>query len=894
MHTSSHRAKAAFAIAAAAASFSIYALPARIAQSPAEALQLLGSASGGALTSRSSAIDAYATVQASAGRVLMRDGAGAAPLLRAQNFLAAYGALSGVVDPANQLSPIRTSGDRAGNTHVHLNQIERGLPVFGARLVVHMNDQGITGLNGVFIEGLDAIALTPQKSLADLRERAFAAGRKLHPGVSLEIESSRLMFFRSGLLKGVDNQKNHLAYEVILNNGGNRQIRERIILDANSGYIIQIINEVHTVLHRKIYTPNYQDRLIVEEGAATAPADPPLKNDDRNATSSRIPNTPYNNLYVFAGGTWQMYKNLFGRDGYNDGADGITAANQVQESVYAANDSCPNASWNGTFTYYCPAFDADDVVSHEWSHAYTEYTHGLVYAYQSGALNEGYSDIFGETYDLANGIEGVPGVSLTEGDYYADRGSRWVVGEDLSEAVANVLLRDMWDPDNFAVRVNSPTTGAALVNRKSPGSVITSPNYFCGTGDGGGVHFNSGVPNHAYAMLVDGKSYNGVDIPGIGLIKAAHIYFQAETHYQTPTTNFAQHADALEKSCADLIGKPLNDVLGKPSDQKIIAADCAAVTKTILATEMRGKNGITAKEKCKYKAVLLPEASTPKLCGTGLFVFPTFKETWESGIPSSWTQTKNLSGDKAPEPFEWVLTDAPAPHQGKVVFADNNGLGTCAAGGDRSASWAITTPEITVPEDASFLSFSHFVQSELGYDGGNLKFSVGDGAFAVVPAAAFTHNAHSGEFEPAPLLGEPSGQTGNNTNPMADETSAWTGADQGEATGSWGTTVVDISKLTGAPKKGAKVKFRWEFGQDGCGGNKGWFVDDTEVFYCSKTAPVTIPTNPTTPPVVTIPTTPEVPVASVTDSGRFGGAFGGLAVLPLAAALAWRRRRRLH
>ena len=202
-----------------------------------------------------------------------------------------------------------------------------------------------------------------------------------------------------------------------------------------------------------------------------------------------------------------------------------------------------------------------------------------------------------------------------------------------------------------------------------------------------------------------------------------------------------------------------------------------------------------------------------------------------------------------------------------------------------------------MPDDASFLSFKHYVQSELGYDGGNLKFSVNGGAFAVVPANAFTYNAHSGEFEPAPLFGEPSGQTGNNTNPKADEGAAWTGADQGEASGSWGTTVVDISKLTGAPKKGAKVKFRWEFGQDGCGGNLGWFVDDTQVFYCSKTAPTTptTPTTPTNPGPVTPPVVTPTPATNSSDgTGRFGGgSFGALALLPLAA-MALRRRRKLH
>ena len=45
----------------------------------------------------------------------------------------------------------------------------------------------------------------------------------------------------------------------------------------------------------------------------------------------------------------------------------------------------------------------------------------------------------------------------------------------------------------------------------------------------GGVHTNSGVPNHAFALLVDGGSYNGQTISPIGLTKAAHIYYRAQS-----------------------------------------------------------------------------------------------------------------------------------------------------------------------------------------------------------------------------------------------------------------------------------------------------------------------------------------------------------------------------
>jgi hypothetical protein len=625
-------------------------------------------------------------------------------------------------------------------------------------------------------------------------------------------------------------------------------IRERIILNANNGGIVNRINEIHSVLNREIYFANQDVPPFYTEGSLGTPADIPLAGDVESDPASRAPRLPVDNLYIFAGGTYALYANLFGREGYDDGfIDPATGEPrpQVQKSVYLINEQCPNAYWNGDSTNYCPGFDADDVVSHEWSHAYTEYTHGLVYQYQSGALNEAYSDIFGETYDLVNGIEGPLGASLTEGDYYKDRGSRWVVGEDLSEAVAAVLLRDMWDPDDFPV--------------PSPGSVITSENYYCSTGDNGGVHTNSGVANHAYAMLVDGRpnekddsTFNNVPIAKIGMTKAAHIYFWAETHYQTPTTNFAQHADALEQSCQDLMGAALNNVLGEPSGETITAADCEAVHAATLATEMRGTAEMSVAEKCNYVPVLQPEAETPTdFCGEGLSFAASTSEGWESGIPSTWSQSQNLSGDTEPEPFEWVVADAPAPHTGKAVFADDNGLGSCAAGDDRSASWSLDSPTVTVSDTATTLKFTHYMQSEAAYDGGNLKYSVDGGDFAVVPSAAFIFNGHSGAFGDGPLFPGDPGLGGNNTNPLAGE-AAWTGSDQGEATGSWGTTIVNITALPDVAS-GSNVVFRWEFGQDGCGGNLGWYVDQVDVGYCkagssggSNTLPVATLTPSTT------------------------------------------------
>ncbi|MGH8447426.1 MAG: M4 family metallopeptidase, partial [Solimonas sp.] len=567
------------------------------------------------------------------------------------------------------------------------------------------------------------------------------------------------------------------------------------------------------------------------------------------------------NLYIFAGGTYNLYKNLFGREGYDDGF--TPPEMQVQRSVYLINEQCPNAYWDGTATNYCPGFDADDVVSHEWSHAYTEYTHGLVYQYQSGALNEAYSDIFGETYDLVNGLEGPLGITLSEGKTYDQHGSRWVVGEDLSEAGAALLLRDMWDPDAFP----SP----------SPGSVITSPNYYCGTSDNGGVHTNSGVANHAYAMLVDGKTFNGVDIPKIGLVKAAHIYFQAETHHQTPTTNYAQHADALEQSCQELIGEPLNDVFGKVSGEVITAADCDAIHQATLAVEFRGTAAQTVTQKCDYQPVIQAEAAAPSLCPSGSSAKAVLSEDWESGVfPSGWSRGKNFTGDSEPSDFTFAVTGTlPAPHSGHAAFAADNSGGTCASGGDQSGSHWMDTPAVTIADDASFLAFSHFMQAEAGYDGGNLKYSVNGAAFAVVPDTAFVYGPLSSSFADAPLIEgvpDPLGLFGNNTNPLASE-KAWSGSDQGEATGSWGKTIVDLAQL--GAKAGDKIVLRWEWGNDGCGGNVGWYVDDTQIYACAKDGGGSTTGGGTT----------------GASGGGGGGSLIGLDLLALLAALGWRRRR---
>lgn len=835
------------ATAAAFIATTAHALPERISPSAAEATQRLAANTGGAIVDRSRRGSAYRALRATGARPLMADDTAEGPLERAGFFLSVYGAALGMTDPARELAPQRVSTDAAGNRHVHFDQLHHGLPVFGSRVVVHLGPEGVRGVNAVYVPGVDKVATTPTRTLGTVRAAALAYAAKHHGRRPLRVDSGRWVIFPVGLLQGRPAAP-RLAYEAIVSGATGNDVRERIFVDGHTGRLLERIDEIHSVLNREIYTPDQTVAPAYDEQASTVliPAGPAMASliDDpgHNAatTSDPAPGLPTDNLYVFAGGTYALYDNMFGRKGY-DACDVAgpcqpdiagpawtpvredVVVGQIQKSVYLVNQNCPNAYWNGDSTNYCPGFDADDIVSHEWSHAYTQYTHDLIYAYQSGALNESYSDIFGETYDLVNNIEGPLGsLTLTEHQYYEDGGNRWVVGEDLSEEAAALLLRDMWKPDDF------PAT--------TPGKA-TSGNYTCGSGDGGGVHTNSSVPNHAFAMLVDGTagqgpvgstglerdSYNHQSFAGIGLVKAAHIYFHAMTNYQGPSTDFPQHADALRASCADLIGVNLKGTTGALSGQMIAAADCEVVNQAMLATEM------DLGAPCPFQPVL--EQNAPAICPGASTIFG---EDWESG-DDGWSKTSvgqfaEWEDDSRPLRDFVLNSGLPANRAGTAAFARNipvgePGGGTCQSGGDYSGLFTYDGPEFTIPADAVDLHvrFDHYVATEATADGGQLEVSVNGGAFAAVPQENFAFNApNSALLGPLDLSNNPRGGQ-----------EAWNGTDinapSGAPPSSWGTTIVD---LAGLALPGNTVRLRFTFAQEGCNGVDGWYIDDVRVYSC--------------------------------------------------------------
>lgn len=755
---------------------------------------------------------AFSFVRNASGGIIATAKGSDSPKARALSFLAKSGALIGMKDAERDalsrgVAPLdgsdlqirREEKDQIGYNHVRFEQFYQGLKVFATEVTVHMTKEGITSVNGAFVPNI-SLSTVPAIKGEEAAEAALVTLRK----ASSDFEGARptkteLAIYPVGLLEGRP-VVSRLAYMVEVTG---QEKAEQVWIDAQTRDVLMRIPMNKTVLNRTIYSPQY------------LPDNPDLFVQRREGDPPHP--TPFvNNLYDFAGQTYNFYSSAFGRDSY----DGL---GKHMISVYLVNQQCPNAYWNGQSTNYCPAFDADDVVSHEWSHAYTEYTHGLIYAFQSGALNESYSDIFGESVDLINNSDGIGGSNNAQP--YPD-GQRWLLGEDLGQEVQELLLRDMYDPDRLG----------------DPGSV-SSVNYACGTEDGGGVHTNSGVPNHAYALIVDGTQYapggmvNGQSFNGIGLTKAAAIYFRAESQHQNPNTGFAEHEEALKTSCTELIGQPLKtpsttSATGAPAPEVISASDCQVVAKAMLAVEMSNI------PPCAYGPLLNP--NTPPVCIGSTTIF---SEDWENGgesgaIARGWVTAGMGFGTglvdwedatKTAVRLFHVVSTLPAGHTGSAAFAANPkvgelGGGTCMPGGDYSGSHTLTSPNIVIPAGATApqLMFEHYIASEAGVDGGQLEVSRNGGSYTLLPQSAYIFNAPNVPYNQASPLG-------NNTGPNPGEF-AWTGTNLGTAIlGSWGTTVVNLSSVA-QPGDSIKIRFTWS--QDGCNGVQGWYIDNIRVFNC--------------------------------------------------------------
>ncbi len=493
-------------------------------------------------------------------------------------------------NPVDELQIDQIRDDKEGHTHVNLHQHYRGIPIHGGELKVHYSPNGTRIVNGHHFPTPKLRSLSPRLSSEEALAIAHEDIQRREKPVNLLLEganewgkaspsTAELVLYPSPGKKG----KFHLAYSIDFH--PSLTSHWAYMVDAQTGEVLDAYSQACSFIQNfgqefamEAHAPfasfnprekqardlngknqsfqtyeaqgqNGQAFLMIDaskrmhKGLSPGKAFPEfggetgsiftmdLRNQalKQDATFSYVvsENDQWDPIAVSAHTNsdicYDYYEQVHGRNSINDGGmDIVSFINVANED----GSSMGNAFWVDRFMFYGngdrafgPFAGALDVGGHEMTHGVIASSANLEYKNASGALNESFADIFGimvdrEDYKLAEDI----------------------VNPDIFPSGA---MRDLANPHNGA----------------SPGDPRWQPShmdeYVETTQDNGGVHINSGIPNHAAYRIIE----------SIGHEKTERIYYRALTEYLTRSSNFLDCRFAVVQSAKDLFGDQSQEAL---------------------------------------------------------------------------------------------------------------------------------------------------------------------------------------------------------------------------------------------------------------------------------------------------------------------------------------------
>lgn len=443
-----------------------------------------------------------------------------------------------------ELTLVSTTTDESGTSHVRMQQHYKNIPVYGGEVVVHVKDSRVESLNGRAF-ATPNISTNPSIGKAQAIELALNDVAKAAKIEVRELTENNLFDFQKNtaeLFVYYHNGTPKLTYELTIRpNSVERWIYK---IDAQTGEIISKFNHTCTLdgvfktTARDLNGKTQEFRIYEQNGTYfLIDATQKMFSPER----SKMPNTPVGAIWTIdaqnskIGGNMQFahvtssngtnwsatavsahtnantcynyYVNTHGRNSLNGSGGNIVSVINISDEDGKGLD---NAYWNGEFMGYGngkdgfkPLAGALDVAGHEMTHGVIENTARLEYRNQSGALNESFADIFGVLIDRDD----------------------WTLGEDvvIKSVFPSGALRSLADPNQGGTSLKSrgfqPKTMAQYVFlRDTPDE------------DNGGVHVNSGIPNHAFYLFATNTN--------VGLARAEKVYYQVITNYLTRTSKF--------------------------------------------------------------------------------------------------------------------------------------------------------------------------------------------------------------------------------------------------------------------------------------------------------------------------------------------------------------------
>jgi Zn-dependent metalloprotease len=401
---------------------------------------------------------------------------------------------------AKDLVPQRVSRDELGHTHLRYAQRKGGLPVVTGELIIHLDARGrVYAVNGTARDG-EPLPAPARISPEAAREAALAAT----PGARA-VESSREVFVRptpdAALVR---------AFEVVVSgeHADGMALRDHVFIATEDGAEVLRAADIHAA----------RDRKVCSVGGSTNGV---CRLENQAPTGDTGIDRTYDNLGFF----YDCFQQNFVRDSYN-GTGGQLSARVHYGTQYANAyfDGTSLVCGDGNGTQFGPPCDDPDVVVHEVMHGVTQTTSGLIYSGQAGALNESLSDIFAATCTSWGSGTWSTGASV------------WRIGELA------------WTPG---------TPGDALRYMDDPALDGSSLDHVSSLSAGTDVHYGSGIPNLAFALLAKGgvhpRGKTTVNVPAIGVQAAARIFYYANQNLFTSSTTLAA-AKTATRQAASMLG----------------------------------------------------------------------------------------------------------------------------------------------------------------------------------------------------------------------------------------------------------------------------------------------------------------------------------------------------
>ncbi len=455
--------------------------------------------------------------------------------------------------------------DELGDMHLRYQANYQNIPIHNAVIVVHQSQGKVISFNGYLpssIEASNTILLNQSDALARALEVAPADVYKweipaeeahlkweTQDSTASYLPETKILLFPGSYPKS-DNTYRY-AYELTVY-AHSPLFRKRIVIDAASGELILAMDLIQTIdvpgtaqtkysglqeITSDSFTGGFRLR---ESGRGNGINTYNLQNSTNYSAAVDFTDSDnfWNNFnaqldevatdaHWGSEMTYDYYFNTHNRNSIDN--NGFALNSYVHYDV-----NYVNAFWDGQRMTYGDGdgstvnpLTALDVVAHEITHGLTTYTADLDYAYESGAINESFSDIFGAAVEF----------------YAKPNDANWTIGEDM-----NMIIRDMANPNAYG----SPDTYQGNFWNFS-------------SSDNGGVHTNSGIMNYWYHLLVEGGSGtndlgNAYSVSSIGRIKADKIAYRTLVVYLTNTSQYADARFLSIMAAIDLYGACSSEV----------------------------------------------------------------------------------------------------------------------------------------------------------------------------------------------------------------------------------------------------------------------------------------------------------------------------------------------